>query len=96
MGKAGWHPKLAVILRAQMGPNPLAKSGGTGPNVDGDIEDLSHHATHQFSLRVGRELIVQPPQHQPGGTGLVVLHEAGDVGRAQLEGIGKPSLIPGF
>ena len=61
MGKASWHEKLELVLRAETHALPITKGAGAGPQVNRDIENLTYHHPNQLGLR-SIDLIMQPAQ----------------------------------
>ena len=91
MGKARRHPELLVVLGAQARPRPLAEGDRPAADIHRHIEDLPHHKAHQLSLGMGRQLVMQAPQHAPARAGVVVLHKGGVAG-GRVKGL----LVPAF
>ena len=75
MGKTGRQPQLFVVFGGECLGHPLAKGGGVGANIDGDIPHSPLHDPHQFALGVGGQLVVQPTQHALARAAVVVLHK---------------------
>src|SRR5438445_2078765 len=78
---------LPEVLLAQPVAHPLAEGRRAGPDVDGDVEDLSAHRAHQLPLR-SRSLRMQAAQRPPHRARVVVLHEVvGDAALAVARGM---------
>lgn len=74
--EAGRNPEQVAFGGAQLDRGPLAKGGGTGAQVDRDVENRVGRASYQLALglRVGLEM--QSAHHTCTGTErLVLLHE---------------------
>ena len=62
VGKARWHPYVAVIVGAQLHANPLAKVWRTAAQVHRYVKHLAMRYPHQFALRL-LDLVMQATQH---------------------------------
>ena len=84
VGKARWHPELAVVVFGQLAADPLAKSGRAFADVHGHVKHGAAHHAHQLALGL-LQLVVQAAQHALGAAAVVVLHnvhiQAGDFGK---------------
>ena len=65
VAKSPWHPELMVVFGTQDSPHPLTKAGGAAAQVHRHIKDFTNDAAHQLALGMGRQLVVQAPQHSP-------------------------------
>ena len=63
MGKAWRHPQLALVVGAQFHRHPLTEGRGAFTDIHRHVEDFTRHATHQFALRMWRQLVVQATQN---------------------------------
>ncbi len=76
MRESGRHPHDALVLRGEYFAHPGSECRRGATQVDGDVEDLTTHHAHEFSLRLA-DLVMQPPQHPAVRVTVVVLDEAG-------------------
>ena len=60
MSDVAWEIHHKQVFCRQSIPDPLAKRGRTGPQVNHDVENRSARAADQFGLSVWRGLIVKP------------------------------------
>ena len=66
---ATWrHIHCQLILRCELDPNPQAKTIGTTPNIDTNIEYSTSHTTRQLCLRMGFCLPVDASDRSTGMT----------------------------
>ena len=63
MGEPLWDPKLSLVFRIQVGPNPLTKGRGALAQVNGHIKNRTGASPDQFGLRLWCQLVVQSPQN---------------------------------
>jgi len=76
MPKSDRDQQLTPVLRGELDRDTLAEGRRRTADVDGDVEDAAVNEPHQFGLREGRRLEVQPPQSAPSGSNVAlgILH----------------------
>ena len=90
VGEAGGDPEELERIWAEVESGPLPEVGGLGAQVDGDVPDMAGEDANELSLGLF-ELVVESAKDALGGTGLVILDEAG----GQIER-GKRILVINF
>ena len=58
-----------------MHSDPQTKGRGAFTNINSDVKYLANDTTHQFSLSVRGQLIVQSAQHSLAGFGVIILNK---------------------
>src|ERR1035437_9714428 len=91
MGKARWHPQLAMVLGRECHAYPFAKVGRTAPQVHCNVKHLALRDPYQLAMRM-LNLVVQTTQHALGRAAVVVLHKL----HVQPGGLCEVALIEAF
>lgn len=77
MCEADRDEELVAIFGRQFGPDPIAIGGGSGTQVDRDVEDTPTDAPDQFVLPARGRLEVKAAESEGGrGEGVVILNES--------------------
>src|SRR5262249_60323616 len=61
MGASRWNIERKPIFRGQVVRDPFSIRRRFRTNVEGDIENLPRNHAHEFALRFGVNLIMEPP-----------------------------------
>ena len=85
MGEAGGNPELLMVIFGQLLPHPPTKSGRVLADIYRNIPYGTAHHTHQLTLGMRRQLVVQPTQHTFARAAVVILHKLERRARSRIE-----------
>ena len=74
MGKARWHPQLALVVCRQFNAHPFAEVGRRATQIDCHVKHSALGHANQFALWI-LDLVMQATQHPLAGFAVVVLNE---------------------